>query len=79
MLIITANKPQFNDLKAMAFKKVLNGALEGMEVYLRRQFDSACTDTVALAAIEVAEILGFPDLVHQMKTDFDNAFKKEAV
>lgn len=71
MLIITTDKPAFKERKAMAFKQVLNSSLEAQEVFIRRQYDCAGTDALALAAIEVAEMLGFPDLAEQMKSDFD--------
>lgn len=77
MLIITTDKPQFKERKEMAFKSILNNSLEAMEVYIRRQFECAGTDALALAAIEVAETTGFPDLAEQMKKDFDLQMEKQ--
>lgn len=78
MLIITTHLKGFDERKAMSFKSILAAAIEAEEVYIRRQYDCANTDATALAAIEVAEKLGFIDLAEQMKEDFDSQTRIKA-
>lgn len=79
MIIVTSHLKAFEDRKALSFKKILADSLEAQEVYIRRQFDCANTDATALAAIDVAEKLGFVELAENMKQAYEVAFKKEAL
>lgn len=58
--------------KALAFKMILKASIEAQEIYIRRQFDCANTNATALAAIEVAETLGFRELAKSMSEEYDN-------
>lgn len=58
--------------QALSFKSILKASIEAQEVYIRRQFDCASTDATALAAIEVAQVLGFVEIARSMSEEYDS-------
>lgn len=77
MFLTIDNPAKLADLKKQAYARIKFGVSEAVEMYIRRQFDAACIESTAIAAIEVAEELNLSDLAEEMKADFHLETGKE--
>lgn len=70
MIVSVQSKEAFEKCKCQTVIQTFGAIEEFQRMYLRRQFDTAGIDSTAAAVIEVANSLGFSDLVCEMESQF---------
>lgn len=77
-MICTKDTPTYDIRKGMAFRYILKKSIEAQEKTIRNEFEIANTDAKAIAAIEVAETIGFTELAADLRTEFLTTNGREA-
>jgi len=76
-MLVTSDKPGLENRMDSAAKAIMVNAIDAQQNYIRKQFDAAFTDSTALGAIKVAEMLGYTEMAEEMKADYFTETGKE--